>query len=171
MLIKEYINKNLPNLNWNILPQIFEENKAELTKEIENYLKETPGNTNWNVLNQMNKSKSGIILFSKDCTFTKPAPVDWVFYQDNTIPKEDIFDKLIAGDKIKVTIGENSSTGIITEQKASSGYDINKKFNLTASFVNDCYITWDEYGQAPHTTLYIKINDDVGTYHVEIEKL
>lgn len=169
MLIKEYINKNLPNLNWNILPQIFEENKTELTEEIENYLKETPRNTNWNVLNQM--SKSSIILFSKDCTFTKPAPVDWVYYQDNTIPKEDIFDKLIVGDEVKVTIGENSSTGIITEQKTSDGYNINKKFNLDTPFVNDCYITWDEYGQAPSTTLYIKINDDIGTYHVEIEKL
>lgn len=169
MNLKEYINRNLSSLNWNILPQIFEENEIELTEEIKNYLKETPGNTNWNVLNQM--SKSSIILFSKDCTFTKPAPVDWVWYQDNTIPKEDIFDKLIAGDKIKVTIGENSSTGIITEQKASSGHDINKKFNLDTQFVDDCYITWDEYGQAPSTTLYIKINDDIGTYHVEIEKL
>lgn len=50
MTIYEYINKNLPNLNWNILPQIFESEGVELTEDIEKYLRETPGNTNWNLL-------------------------------------------------------------------------------------------------------------------------
>jgi len=40
--IVDYITKNLPSLNWNILPQIFEENGVELTEEIEAYLKKTP---------------------------------------------------------------------------------------------------------------------------------
>ena len=53
MEIKDYITKNLPNLNWNILPQIFEENNVELTEEIEAYLRNTPGNTNWNVFEGM----------------------------------------------------------------------------------------------------------------------
>lgn len=53
MEIKDYINQNLPNLNWNILPQIFEENNVELTEEIEAYLRNTPGNTNWNVLSEL----------------------------------------------------------------------------------------------------------------------
>lgn len=52
-LLYEYITRNLPNLNWNILPQIFEENEVELTEEIRAYLKETPKNTNWNVLNRI----------------------------------------------------------------------------------------------------------------------
>ena len=39
MQVKEYINKNLPNLNWNILPQIFEDESVELTEEIKAYLK------------------------------------------------------------------------------------------------------------------------------------
>ena len=50
MTVYEYITRNLPNLNWNILPQIFEENGVELTEDIEKYLRETPGNTNWNLL-------------------------------------------------------------------------------------------------------------------------
>ena len=48
--IRSYIDKNLPNLNWNILPQIFESEGVELTEEIERYLRETPGNTNWNMM-------------------------------------------------------------------------------------------------------------------------
>ena len=57
MQIKDYITKNLPSLNWNILPQIFEENNVELTEEIEVYLRNTPENTNWNVLNGMSGSR------------------------------------------------------------------------------------------------------------------
>ena len=53
MTIKDYITKNLTNLNWNILPQIFEENNVELTEEIEAYLRNTPENTNWNVFDGM----------------------------------------------------------------------------------------------------------------------
>lgn len=49
MKIKDYITENLPNLNWNILPQIFEAEGVELTEGIKAYLKETPKNTNWNV--------------------------------------------------------------------------------------------------------------------------
>lgn len=59
MTIYEYINKNLPNLNWNILPQIFESEGVELTEDIEKYLRETPGNTNWNLLRGIiNKNES-----------------------------------------------------------------------------------------------------------------
>ena len=53
MEIKNYITKNLPNLNWNILPQIFEENSVELTEEIEAYLRNTPENTNWNIIKDL----------------------------------------------------------------------------------------------------------------------
>ncbi len=53
MTIKEYIIKNLPNFNWNILPQIFEENGVEMSEKIEVYLRETPGNTNWSILEQL----------------------------------------------------------------------------------------------------------------------
>ena len=53
LTIRSYIDKNLPNLNWNILPQIFESEGVELTEEIERYLRETPKNTNWNVFNSV----------------------------------------------------------------------------------------------------------------------
>lgn len=51
--IRSYIDKNLTNLNWNILPQIFESEGVELTEEIKRYLKETPKNTNWNVFKDL----------------------------------------------------------------------------------------------------------------------
>ena len=53
MTVREYIDKNLLHLNWNILPQIFEENETELTEEIKQYLKKTPSNTNWNVFESL----------------------------------------------------------------------------------------------------------------------
>jgi len=62
MDLKDYINKNLPNLNWNILPQIFEENNVELTEEIVEYLKTTPWNTNWSILDQISESGE-LVLF------------------------------------------------------------------------------------------------------------
>ena len=65
MEIKDYITKNLTNLNWNILPQIFEENDVELTEEIEAYLRNTPENTNWNVFEGMGESGSEIELPAK----------------------------------------------------------------------------------------------------------
>ena len=56
--IRSYIDKNLTNLNWNILPQIFESEGVELTEEIERYLRETPKNTNWNILEQLGKGNN-----------------------------------------------------------------------------------------------------------------
>ena len=53
MTIKEYIIKNLPNFNWNILPQIFEENGVEMNEEIKAYLRNTPENTNWSIFEEI----------------------------------------------------------------------------------------------------------------------
>ena len=53
MDIKEYLERNLPNVNFNILPQLFEEEGIELTEEIVEYLKTTPWNTNWNIFNSI----------------------------------------------------------------------------------------------------------------------
>ena len=65
MTIKEYINKNLLNLNWNILPQIFEENEVELTEEIKTYLKNTPWNTNWNIIKFIDGEESSELTTKK----------------------------------------------------------------------------------------------------------
>ena len=50
MKIVEYLDKNYPSINWNILSQLFEEEGVELTEEIREYLDETPWNTNRNML-------------------------------------------------------------------------------------------------------------------------
>lgn len=65
LTIRSYITKNLPSLNWNILPQIFEENNVELTEEIEAYLRNTPGNTNWSVFEGMSSGGDGDVLPKK----------------------------------------------------------------------------------------------------------
>ena len=57
MDIKEYLERNLPNVNFNILPQLFEEEGIELTEEIVEYLKTTPWNTNWNVFGSLGRSE------------------------------------------------------------------------------------------------------------------
>ena len=64
--IRSYIDKNLTNLNWNILPQIFESEGVELTEKIERYLRETPKNTNWNIVEQLKEEGKvkEIIAFS-----------------------------------------------------------------------------------------------------------
>ena len=68
MTIREYIDKNLTSLNWNILPQIFESEGVELTEEIERYLRETPKNTNWNMMQTIISSSEDKmeIWFSSD---------------------------------------------------------------------------------------------------------
>jgi len=75
MTIREYIDKNLTNLNWNILPQIFESEGVELTEEIERYLRETPKNTNWNIFKQMIGSEeiSLTVVFDEDVVFSREA--------------------------------------------------------------------------------------------------
>jgi hypothetical protein len=70
MQIKEYLDKNLPNINWNIFPQICEKNGFELTDWVKQYLKETPGNTNYNFLKDMIKGKSSkwVTIFEEEIT-------------------------------------------------------------------------------------------------------
>lgn len=73
--IRSYIDRNLPNLNWNILPQIFESEGVELAEEIKRYLRETPKNTNWNVFKQMTSSEeiSLTVVFDEDVSFSREA--------------------------------------------------------------------------------------------------
>ena len=169
MDLKDYINKNLPNLNWNLLPQIFEENEVELTDEIKAYLKETPENTNWNILNGMSGGGGNILLYEADHSFSE-TPGGYLFSSKLT-PKEQIYDNLMEGNQVRVSIGTNISTGIITEGKSDDGYEVLKYFNLNAPFTEDCRISWDEYGQNPKAYIYLYLYDEPGTYHVKIEKI
>lgn len=114
MEIKDYITKNLTNLNWNILPQIFEENNVELTEEIEAYLRNTPENTNNAILNELlnSTSQSGLVFeFDGDFTYKSgnlSAAVD---------NREDIYlflSKIKNGDESKVTVGDHTASGKVT---------------------------------------------------------
>lgn len=114
MQIKDYITKNLPNLNWNILPQIFEENDVELTEEMEVYLRNTPENTNNAILNELlnSTSQSGLVFeFDGDFTYkygNLQAVVDG---------REDIYpflSKIKNGDKSMVTVGDHTASGKVT---------------------------------------------------------
>lgn len=88
MTIYEYITKNLPNLNWNILPQIFESEGVELTEDIEKYLRETPGNTNWNLFRSLSENSSknlSKLIFSN--FQEQPAEYDFMANFQAKIPK------------------------------------------------------------------------------------
>ena len=116
MEIKDYITKNLPNLNWNILPQIFEENSVELTEEIEAYLRNTPENTNNAILKELlNSTSQSDLIFEFDGNFT---------YQSGNLSagvdnREDIYpflSKIKNGDKSMVTVGNHTASGKVTIQ-------------------------------------------------------
>lgn len=113
MQIKDYITKNLSNLNWNILPQIFEENGVELTEEIEAYLRNTPENTNWNLLNKMLTTSKKNLTFEFDGHFTYSSG-RLSAYLDN---REDIYpflSKIKNKDKSMVTVGDHTASGKVT---------------------------------------------------------
>ena len=100
MEIKDYITKNLTNLNWNILPQIFEENDVELTEEIEAYLRNTPENTNWNVFGSLggNEQDERAIIWNHTFNTTDSGygySIDTV--SDDLIPDDDILSIRING--------------------------------------------------------------------------
>ena len=100
--IRSYIDKNLTNLNWNILPQIFESEGVELTEEIERYLRETPKNTNWNVLNGMEPSNIEEVLIDIEASYyimqksayVSAGQIDIADLSDDTYPNIMINDKL-----------------------------------------------------------------------------
>lgn len=134
MQIKDYINKNLPNLNWNILPQIFEENNVELTEEIEAYLRNTPENTNNAILKELLNStpQSGLIFeFDGDFTYKSgnlSAKVD---------NREDIYpflSKIKNGDKSMITVGDHTASGKVTIA------DYHGAPQLSCSISNDNFI-------------------------------
>lgn len=114
MNIKEYLDKNLPNLNFNILPQILEENGVELTEEIIEYLKNSPWNTNWNVLGNWGvdsdeKEDSGFpgeIILQQPITEYTPGwddGDDWGYSQAKTAIDENV-EKINVGDRIQIFI-------------------------------------------------------------------
>ena len=107
IIIRNYINKNLTNLNWNILPQIFEENNVELTEEIEAYLRNTPENTNWNVFDGMSESSS-------DDGDTTEIPEVYVTYQGINSENSDIKNEddviTFISNNYELSLQESSST-------------------------------------------------------------
>ena len=114
MEIKDYITKNLPNLNWNILPQIFEENGIELTEEIEAYLRNTPENTNNAILNELlnSTSQSGLVFeFDGDFTYQYSNLLAMVDGREDIYP---FLSKIKDGDESMVTVGDHTASGTVT---------------------------------------------------------
>ena len=117
MEIKDYITKNLTNLNWNILPQIFEENSVELTEEIEAYLRNTPENTNNAILKELlNSTSQSDLIFEFDGDFTYQYGHLITMVDD----REDIYpflSKIKDGDESVVTVGDHTASGTVTIQE------------------------------------------------------
>lgn len=105
--IRSYIDKNLTNLNWNILPQIFEENGVELTEEIEAYLRNTPENTNWNVFGSLGNENEEILFNSMTPVRSMGKPT----CQDEYDGRE-----INIGDQFKVIVGEYTYQFIMENQ-------------------------------------------------------
>lgn len=89
MKIKNYLDKNYPSINWNILSQLFEEEGIELTEEIRDYLNTTPWNTNANIL-----ANWGIVGESDSepsesftVTYTVQTNAQQAGYANGTLPK------------------------------------------------------------------------------------
>jgi len=154
MEIKEYLDKNLPNLNWNILPQIFEDNGVELTEEIEKYLKETPENTNWNVAGQLiKKSKKHTNLLFKnsalEMTNTGATGIVFASPSPNNLLAELPFDKevrlIIDGNEFfKTPIGKpNGAIGGVNpgdSETLNLGYGISFQQGAETGFNTISYI-------------------------------
>ena len=134
MDLKDYINKNLPNLNWNILPQIFEENNVELTEEIEAYLRNTPENTNNAILNGLlNFTPQSDLIFEFDGNFTYQYDI----LRAEVNNREDIYpflSKIKNRDKSKITVGDHTASGKVTIQ------DYHGAPYFTCSILDDNFI-------------------------------
>ena len=171
MQLKEYIDKNLPNLNWNILPQIFEDEGIELTEEIKAYLKETPGNTNWNVFEGIVKTAEGgedvvlkDIVFDADVTFdiAENTYISTSSLIQNPVP---LSHAVSSDDPLQITIGNTTWDGINDGNDSHTywygeagvmdvrfGYDANRDIVSLNSIAD-----------------YTKT--EIGTYHVTVEVL
>lgn len=115
MDLKDYINKNLPNLNWNLLPQIFEENEVELTDEIKAYLKETPENTNWNILNGMSESGGSDEI---TVVIVKSGEDESVFGEESTIKTaKDLLEAAYADENLTISLKFAWFEGVATQFK------------------------------------------------------
>lgn len=133
MEIKDYITKNLINLNWNILPQIFEENDAELTEEIEAYLRNTPENTNWNVFEGMIGSGEEEIIFNGvSQVYSMGVPTAMNEYDGREIN---------VGDQFKVIINESIYDFTMEIQGNPTIYSENGELGFSNMVSNPPY-TW-----------------------------
>ena len=174
MDIKEYFERNLPNVNFNILPQLFEEEGIELTEEIVEYLKMTPWNTNWSVLSGLGGTESGEsieILYDKDLELTS-NPLGVGGYEYSKSVKDEVFDKLKDGDKVWITVGATRVEATVTEKISSDGYTVTREFNLKDTlYIKTAEVGWDRYGQSPKAKLQVNTVGNPGTYNVKIEKV
>ena len=182
--IRSYIDKNLTNLNWNILPQIFESEGVELTEEIERYLRETPKNTNWNIFKDVVKNNSSwITVFKGEIETSRLYSsmggklIGGEFpYQNLVIIPTDITN-------IKLTVNSKVYELPLSSVPAQAGY------TGSSAYVLDRYYGSDErlsnempdmvYGSLPYgigcmfvnsqLALSLFINNEIGTYSVKVE--
>ena len=182
--IRSYIDRNLPNLNWNILPQIFESEGVELTEEIERYLRETPKNTNWNIFKDVVKNNSSWITVFEG----KIETSDLYLAMNGTLTGGEfpyLNPIIIPTDttNIKLTVNSKVYELPLSSVPAQAGY------TGSSTYVLDRYYGSDErfsnkmpdmvYGSLPYgigcifvdsqLTLNLFINNSVGIYSIKVE--
>ena len=145
MEIKDYITKNLPNLNWNILPQIFEKNDVELTEEIEAYLRNTPENTNWNVFEGMSGSGEEEVIFNGTSqVFSMGVPTAANEYDGREINVGDQFKVLINESVYDITMETQGNPTIYSEDRMLSFTNMNSEPPYTWFFQSNDLQVGDE---------------------------
>lgn len=141
--IRNYMDKNLLNLNWNILPQIFEDEGVELTEEAEEYLKETPWNTNWNLFKQIintdNKTNKEPQTYTYIWTeFGEYFALEWVDPQEAGSTYEDIKNYIENGDIVKfdvTPISTQESEICIYKEEDSNGLVFQKEDDPSITYL------------------------------------
>ena len=182
--IRSYIDKNLTNLNWNILPQIFESEGVELTEEIERYLKETPKNTNWNIFKDVVKnSSSWITVFEGEIETSRLYSSMGGKLIGGEFPYQNLVIIPTDTTNIKLTVNSKVYELPLSSVPAQAGY------TGSSAYVLDRYYGSDErlsnempdmvYGSLPYgigcmfvnsqLALSLFINNEIGTYSVKVE--
>lgn len=182
--IRSYIDRNLPNLNWNILPQIFESEGVELTEEIKRYLRETPKNTNWNIFKDVVKNNSSWITVFKGEIETS---ILYSSMSGELIGGEFSYQNLVIiptdTTNIKLTVNSKVYELPLSSVPAQAGYTGSSAYVLDRYYGSDERLSNKmpdmEYGSLPYgigcmfvnsqLALSLFINNEIGTYSVKVE--
>ena len=169
MQIKDYITKNFPSLNWNILPQIFAENGVEMNEEIEAYLRNTPENTNWSILEQLGGSGNNKIIWEATVTTRGVAP--GVTAYDFTSDEVNLLlNTLMPDSSYLIIVNDYNINGVWSKQINPNNIKYDFSFD-NHDVLDSIGITTNSSGTSIIVASIGFMGTDGSTYHVIIKEL